>query len=107
MLRARKHNSWRVVFVTGDLFFLQDLHLTSEIDWPLGKPPLAEPMCGFRGEKCISEYITRGVLGSFHRTKLVEKILGVLSTSVFWQRACGERAYATCCARQHGTLHTV
>ncbi|XP_059481353.1 guanylate cyclase 32E-like isoform X2 [Neocloeon triangulifer] len=42
-----------------------DLHLTSEIDWPLGKPPLAEPECGFRGEKCISHTpeILSGLIG--------------------------------------------
>lgn len=27
-----------------------------EIKWLGSGPPIAEPRCGFRGEKCISEY---------------------------------------------------
>ena len=34
----------------------QDLQLTDMVDWVDGHPPIAEPPCGFRGEKCISEY---------------------------------------------------
>ena len=35
---------------------MQVLHIKEEIDWISGGPPIAEPMCGFRDEKCISEY---------------------------------------------------
>ncbi|KAF4520109.1 hypothetical protein B566_EDAN010265 [Ephemera danica] len=31
-----------------------ELHVTTQIEWPRGVPPVAEPACGFRGEKCIS-----------------------------------------------------
>lgn len=32
----------------------QDLQLFERISWVRGKPPVAEPDCGFRREKCIS-----------------------------------------------------
>lgn len=32
----------------------QGLQLSQRIPWVAGKPPIAEPECGFRGEKCIS-----------------------------------------------------
>lgn len=35
--------------------FGQDLHLFDKISWVGGKPPVAEPNCGFHGKKCISE----------------------------------------------------
>jgi hypothetical protein len=38
------------------LTLFQDLQLTDSVDWVNGHPPIAEPPCGFRGEKCISEY---------------------------------------------------
>ncbi|XP_068086160.1 guanylate cyclase 32E [Anabrus simplex] len=40
---------------------IPDLHLMSPIDWVAGKPPIAEPPCGFRGEKCITH--TREIIG--------------------------------------------
>lgn len=27
------------------------------VDWIAGKPPVAEPACGYRGQKCISKFI--------------------------------------------------
>ncbi|XP_030761658.1 guanylate cyclase 32E [Sitophilus oryzae] len=41
------------------------LHLTATIDWLNGYPPIAEPFCGFTGEKCITHTveITGGVAG--------------------------------------------
>ena len=50
-----------VQFPAQDQLFLsltlfQDLQLTDSVDWVNGHPPIAEPPCGFRGEKCISEY---------------------------------------------------
>lgn len=30
--------------------------MTDSIDWISNSPPIAVPECGFRGEKCISEY---------------------------------------------------
>lgn len=38
-------------------YFLQDLQLFGKIEWVGGKPPIAEPKCGFRGEKCISKFV--------------------------------------------------
>jgi hypothetical protein len=32
----------------------QDLQLVESINWVKGRPPVAEPDCGYRGEKCIS-----------------------------------------------------
>ena len=32
--------------------------MISKIYWSSGEPPLAEPLCGFRGEKCICEFRT-------------------------------------------------
>lgn len=26
-----------------------------DMEWISGKPPVAEPSCGYRGEKCISK----------------------------------------------------
>jgi hypothetical protein len=40
------------------LTLFQDLQLTDTVDWVNGHPPIAEPPCGFRGEKCISKYNT-------------------------------------------------
>lgn len=40
------------------LTLFQNLQLTDSVDWVNGHPPIAEPPCGFRGEKCISEYNT-------------------------------------------------
>lgn len=36
-------------------FSMQDLQLFDEIKWIGSGPPIAEPRCGFRGEKCISK----------------------------------------------------
>lgn len=33
----------------------KDLQLFEQIDWVGNGPPIPEPRCGFRGEKCISE----------------------------------------------------
>lgn len=35
--------------------FFQRLLLTEKMEWVAGSPPLAEPKCGFKGEKCISK----------------------------------------------------
>ncbi|XP_054290482.1 guanylate cyclase 32E [Macrosteles quadrilineatus] len=43
-----------------------EVKLTEELDWgPRGCPPIAEPPCGFRGEKCITHTmeILGGVVG--------------------------------------------
>lgn len=29
--------------------------MTDNIDWISGSPPIAAPVCGFQGEKCISK----------------------------------------------------
>lgn len=34
---------------------IQDLQLFEEIQWVGNGPPVAEPKCGFRGQKCISK----------------------------------------------------
>jgi guanylate cyclase, other len=34
--------------------FIKDLQLFEKIHWVAGRPPIAAPECGFRGEKCIS-----------------------------------------------------
>lgn len=34
---------------------LKNVELFGDIYWVAGRPPIAEPPCGFRGEKCISE----------------------------------------------------
>ncbi|KAL1497777.1 hypothetical protein ABEB36_008676 [Hypothenemus hampei] len=41
------------------------LHLTDNINWINGEPPIAAPICGFTGEKCITHTveITGGVAG--------------------------------------------
>lgn len=45
---------------SGSLNFIlvkmQDLQLFEEIQWIGNGPPVAEPKCGFRGQKCISKY---------------------------------------------------
>lgn len=38
-------------------FNIQDLQLFDEIRWVGNGPPVAEPKCGFRGQKCISKKI--------------------------------------------------
>jgi hypothetical protein len=38
------------------LTLFQNLQLTDSVDWVNDHPPIAEPPCGFRGEKCISEF---------------------------------------------------
>lgn len=45
---------------------LPELKLTSEIEWVNGEPPIAEPPCGFVGEKCVSHTmeIIGGVVGA-------------------------------------------
>ncbi|XP_066906128.1 guanylate cyclase 32E [Halyomorpha halys] len=45
---------------------LPELHLTSDIEWVNGEVPIAEPPCGFTGEKCISHTmeIAGGVAGA-------------------------------------------
>ncbi|XP_063226249.1 guanylate cyclase 32E isoform X2 [Bacillus rossius redtenbacheri] len=50
----------------GDRSLLPALRLTGVIDWPVGRPPVAEPRCGFRGEKCITHTaeIAAGVAGA-------------------------------------------
>uniref|UniRef100_A0A1B0EWC7 Guanylate cyclase n=2 Tax=Lutzomyia longipalpis TaxID=7200 RepID=A0A1B0EWC7_LUTLO len=42
-----------------------DLQLSRTMNWLSGKPPIAEPQCGFRGEKCISYTgeISAGIAG--------------------------------------------
>lgn len=47
------------------LFFLKDLQLFKKIPWVGGNPPVAEPSCGYRGEKCISyaREITAAIAG--------------------------------------------
>ncbi|XP_059622692.1 guanylate cyclase 32E [Phlebotomus argentipes] len=42
-----------------------DLHLFRHMEWISGKSPIAEPQCGFRGEKCISYTgeISAGIAG--------------------------------------------
>ncbi|KDR09970.1 Guanylate cyclase 32E, partial [Zootermopsis nevadensis] len=35
---------------------LLDLHLTDSVDWVSGHPPIAEPPCGFREEKCVTRH---------------------------------------------------
>ncbi|XP_015839153.1 guanylate cyclase 32E [Tribolium castaneum] len=49
------------------------LHLTDTIDWVGGQPPIAAPICGFRGEKCITHTmeITSGVTGGIFLVILV------------------------------------
>ncbi|PNF22648.1 hypothetical protein B7P43_G07108 [Cryptotermes secundus] len=44
---------------------LLDLQLTDSIEWVSGRPPISEPPCGFRGEKCITHTgeIAAGVAG--------------------------------------------
>ncbi|CAH1154232.1 unnamed protein product [Phaedon cochleariae] len=41
------------------------LHMTDTVDWITGKPPIAVPVCGFKGEKCITHTleITSGFAG--------------------------------------------
>ncbi|XP_034230104.1 receptor-type guanylate cyclase Gyc76C [Thrips palmi] len=42
------------------------VRLQEELWWPAGQPPVAEPVCGFRGERCIRHTgeIAGGVAGS-------------------------------------------
>ncbi|XP_074036399.1 guanylate cyclase 32E isoform X2 [Leptinotarsa decemlineata] len=49
------------------------LHLTDTIDWITGEPPNAAPVCGFRGEKCITHTveITSGVTGGLFFVMLI------------------------------------
>lgn len=37
--------------------YLQEVRFLRELKWPGGQPPLSEPPCGFRGEKCVSKYL--------------------------------------------------
>lgn len=39
---------------------LKDLQLFDQIDWVGNGPPIPEPRCGFRGEKCISKLYSFG-----------------------------------------------
>ncbi|XP_063708724.1 guanylate cyclase 32E [Culicoides brevitarsis] len=52
-------------FSTPEGHLLPNLQLVESIQWIRGKAPVAEPACGFRGEKCISYTgeITAGVAG--------------------------------------------
>lgn len=42
------------------------MQLFESVQWVGGRPPIAEPICGFRGEKCISytKEITAGIAGA-------------------------------------------
>uniref|UniRef100_A0A8D8RBI4 Guanylate cyclase n=1 Tax=Cacopsylla melanoneura TaxID=428564 RepID=A0A8D8RBI4_9HEMI len=52
------------VFTRHSNMSLPMLSLTQGIDWISGYPPLAEPPCGFRGEKCVSHMeLIAGVVG--------------------------------------------
>ena len=46
---------------------LPPLRLERPLVWPRGRPPLAVPICGFRGELCVQQYadneIVMGVVG--------------------------------------------
>jgi guanylate cyclase, other len=46
---------------------IKDLQLFEQIPWVGGSPPVAEPFCGYRGEKCISyaREITGAIAGIF------------------------------------------
>ncbi|XP_055533720.1 guanylate cyclase 32E isoform X2 [Wyeomyia smithii] len=52
-------------FSTPDSNEVTDIKLFDTIDWVGKGPPIAEPLCGFRGEKCISYTgeISAGVAG--------------------------------------------
>ncbi|KAL1132652.1 hypothetical protein AAG570_010604 [Ranatra chinensis] len=54
------------LFTYGSDSKLPDLHLTSTINWLNGMPPIAEPPCGFSGEKCITHTmeIAGGIAGA-------------------------------------------
>lgn len=49
----------RMFKIIFNLFFFnaQDLQLFDKIDWVGNGPPISEPHCGFRGEKCISKLL--------------------------------------------------
>ncbi|KAF7269654.1 hypothetical protein GWI33_017334 [Rhynchophorus ferrugineus] len=53
------------------------LHLTAPIDWINGIPPIAEPSCGFRNEKCITHTmeITGGVAGGIIMIVLIISLI--------------------------------
>lgn len=42
-------------YLCNFISFLKHVNLSSVIYWVGGRPPIAQPPCGFRGEKCISE----------------------------------------------------
>lgn len=50
-----------------------------EIEWVGGKPPLVEPECGFRGQKCIS--YAKEILGTIIGTILL--ILTIISLVLY------------------------
>ncbi|XP_055593126.1 speract receptor isoform X2 [Uranotaenia lowii] len=58
---------------------IQDITLFNAIDWVGSNPPLAEPECGFRGEKCVSYTgeISAGVAGG------ALLLLGVISLVLY------------------------
>ncbi|XP_049775726.1 guanylate cyclase 32E [Schistocerca cancellata] len=56
---------------------LPDLQMTATIDWVGGRPPIAEPPCGFRDEKCISHTgeIAGGIAGGLALVLLVVSLV--------------------------------
>ncbi|XP_065155989.1 guanylate cyclase 32E isoform X2 [Atheta coriaria] len=53
------------------------LQLNDKIDWMNGKPPIAVPPCGFRGEKCIS-YTLEIIYGVAGGMLLVVAVIGLI-----------------------------
>lgn len=57
-------------------FFLQELQLFDKIEWIGNGPPIAEPQCGFRGEKCISKYSLQSIYYMYIRMHHLQIISG-------------------------------
>lgn len=58
-MRHFDHDLLSLIVFDSQFFSLfvprQDLQLFDEIRWIGSGPPVAEPKCGFRGQKCISK----------------------------------------------------
>lgn len=52
---SKADKEWHWTWTYHILFHFKYLELSGDIYWVGARPPIAEPPCGFRGEKCISE----------------------------------------------------